>query len=58
VLYRDSDEWKPVRDASDYGVERDKYNRVTFEPVTTDALRLEVQFQKSQSAGILEWRVQ
>jgi len=58
VLYRDGDEWKPVRDASDYGVERDKYNRVTFEPVTTDALRLEVQLQKGQSAGILEWRVE
>jgi len=58
LLYRDGDEWKPVRGASDYGIELDKFNRVTFEPITTGALRLEVQLQKNQSAGVLEWRVE
>jgi len=58
VLYRDGGQWKPVQGATDYGVERDKFNRVTFQPVTTGALRLDVQLQKNQAAGILEWRVE
>ena len=58
VLYRNGDEWKPVQGASDYGVELDRFNRVTFGPVTTDALRLEVQLPKGQAAGVLEWRVE
>ena len=43
LLYRDAGQWKPVRGASEYGVAKDKYNRVTFESVSTDGLRLEVQ---------------
>jgi len=58
VLYRDGGEWKPVRGASAYGTERDRWHRTTFDAVTTDGLRLEVQCQKGFSAGILEWRVE
>ncbi len=58
LLYRDSDQWKPVRQASKYGVELDKFNRLSFEPVATSALRLDVQCQPGQSAGVLEWRVE
>lgn len=57
VLWWDGERWHPVRGASEYGVERDTFNRVTFEPVETTALRLEVQLQPGFSAGILEWRV-
>ena len=46
------------KNASPYAAERDKFNRVTFEPITTAALRLDVQFQKDWSAGVLEWRVE
>jgi len=31
---------------------------VTFNPVETQALRLEVQLQPEWSGGILEWRVE
>jgi DUF1680 family protein len=58
LLYRDGQEWRPVRGASAYGTEMDRFNRVTFEPVTTTALRLEVQLQPGWSGGILEWRVE
>jgi len=58
MLYRDKGEWRPVTGASACGTERDRWNRVTFDAVTTDGLRLEVQCQKGFSAGILEWRVQ
>ncbi len=58
VLYRSGDEWKSVTGASEYTTEMDKFNRVTFDPVQTSALRLEVQLQPDWSGGILEWRVQ
>jgi len=51
-------EWKPVRNALAYGVEMDRFNRVTFEPVEAQALRIEVQLQPDWSGGILEWKVE
>ena len=35
----------------------DRFNQETFSPVTTTALRLEVQFQPNMSSGVLEWKV-
>ena len=58
LLYRDNGQWKPVANPSEYGCAPDKYNRTTFEPVETDALRLEVQLPERFSAGIHEWRVE
>jgi DUF1680 family protein len=57
LLYKDGDEWKPVETAGPYAVEKDKYNKVTFKPVTTTGLRVEVTMQPSVSAGIERWRV-
>jgi hypothetical protein len=57
LLYREDGAWKEVRGASAYGVVRDRYNQVAFDPVTTSALRLDVQLEAGASAGILEWRV-
>jgi len=57
LLWHNGKEWKPVEATSPYGVERDKFNVVTFKPVTTKAIRLEVQLQAKWSGGILEWRV-
>ncbi len=58
LLYRDGEQWKPVEASLPYGTERDRFNRVTFAPVTTGALRLEVQSQQRFASGILEWRVE
>ena len=57
LLYRDGDDWKEVHGASAYGVAREQYNAVTFDPVTTSALRLEAQLQAGATSGIQEWRV-
>jgi len=57
VLYKDGDDWRPVEASGSYGVEKDQYNRVTFEPLTTSGLRLEVVLQPDVSAGIQEWKV-
>jgi hypothetical protein len=57
LLYKDGEEWKPVETEGAYGVEKDRFNRITFKPVTTTGLRLEVTFQQQWAAGIQEWRV-
>jgi hypothetical protein len=56
-LYRDGQTWKPVDARDQYGVEKDRYNRVTFAPVTTSGLRLEVVAQREWAVGIQEWKV-
>ena len=40
-----------------FPVAKDRFNSATFAPVTTDAVRLEVQLQKGFSGGILQWRL-
>ncbi len=57
LLHREGGQWKPVEGPSAYGVARDRYNVLSFEEVTTDALRIEVQLRSSFSGGILEWKV-
>jgi DUF1680 family protein len=57
LLYRDGQTWKPVDARDQYGVEKDRYNRVTFAPVTTSGLRLEVVAQREWAVGIQEWKV-
>jgi hypothetical protein len=57
LLHKEGEEWKPVETPVPYGVEKDRYNKVAFKPVTTAGLRLEVVLQPEWSAGILEWKV-
>lgn len=57
LLYQEGEQWREVHQPSGYGVELDRYNRASFTPVETKALRIEVQLPKQFSAGILEWKV-
>ena len=57
ILYRIDGKWEKVWTEEEYGTQKDKFIKVTFETVKTGALRLEVQLQKDFSAGIHEWRV-
>jgi DUF1680 family protein len=57
VLYKKGSEWIPAANQNPYGVEKDMYNKVTFTPVRTSALRLEIQLQEKFSAGIHELKV-
>jgi hypothetical protein len=41
--YKDGDAWKPVVARDAYGVERNTFNRVAFDPVTTTAVRIAVE---------------
>jgi DUF1680 family protein len=59
LLWRDGAEWKPVRltAGSAYGTGPDRFNRVTFEPVSTRELKVEVKLQPAFSGGVLKWKV-
>jgi hypothetical protein len=58
VLYRDGQEWKPVETTERYPVAKDRFNDISFKPVTTTGLRLEVTLQSGWSAGIQGWKVE
>jgi len=45
LLYKDGNEWKPVTALGPHPVTGDQFNKVSFSPVTTSALRIEIQLQ-------------
>ncbi|MBL9138349.1 MAG: glycoside hydrolase family 127 protein [Verrucomicrobiales bacterium] len=56
VLYRtDSGSWEPVRATNDYTTRKRDPVKLQFEPVTTQALRLEMQLPEGFSSGLYEW---
>ena len=57
LLYKDGDTWKPVQTSDAFGTAKDGWNKITFAPVNTTALRLEVVMQPTFSAGVQEWKV-
>ena len=59
LLWLDGKEWKPVKltGNSKYGVALDQFNQITFEPVKTRELKIEVKLKDGFSGGILEWSV-
>lgn len=57
LLYEMAYTWMPVRSPSAYGTEQDQYNRVTFEPVTTQSIRIQIRHQPGMSGGILECKI-
>ncbi len=56
LFYRTCNEWRPVETTDAFGVEKDRYNEVTFTPVDTRAVRIEVRLLEGFSGGILEVR--
>jgi hypothetical protein len=57
LLYKDGDQWLPVKVKSVDAIEKDKYNTIIFEPVTTTALKIEIQQPTDHSTGLHEWIV-
>lgn len=57
LLYKKDGEWVPVKNIAPYSISKDTYNTVNFEPVTTTAIKLEVQQPVDHSTGVHEWIV-
>ncbi len=59
LYYRDdNDRWTEVSAKGDYTTDKDRYNHLEFEPVTTKALKVVAVLQDGESGGVLEWKVQ
>ena len=43
VMYKDGDTWRAVAASGAYSVDKDRFNHVDFAPVTTTAVRIEVE---------------
>lgn len=54
LLYKDGNTWKEVKNNTPYGTELDKYNKVTFDPVTTAELKMVVQLQRPKTDEQIE----
>jgi uncharacterized protein len=50
--------WAPVTAPSGFGIEPDRYNRCSFEPIRAEGLRLIIQSRKDFAGGVHEWRVE
>jgi DUF1680 family protein len=58
ILCLQGRQWLPVHTTDGFGVQKDAFNKVSFEAVRTSALRLEFQSQAQYASGVHEWRVQ
>ena len=59
IYYKANDgSWQPVENDSAYGVKKGFENDVTFKPVSTTAVKLEVVLPADNAAGMYEWSVQ
>ncbi len=59
LLYRDAaGKWIPVINPSAYGTAKGTSNYVSFTPVSTDALKIEIELPEKNSAGVFEWEVE
>ncbi|MCP4645473.1 MAG: hypothetical protein GY851_33830 [bacterium] len=57
LSYQKDGAWIPVKNTCPFGVEKDVFNRVTFEPVAATALRIDVELRPNRGGGIVEWDV-
>ncbi len=57
IYYKKGEEWVPVTTTGAPEIAKDKFNVMKFEPVTTTALKMEVQLPEKHSTGIHEWMV-
>jgi len=43
IFYKDGEQWRPVTSHGGYGVQKDQFNVVHFDPVLTGGIRLEIE---------------
>ncbi len=58
LYYLKEGEWIEVKAKNEYGIQLDIINTTDFEPVTTTAVKLEVDLPKTSSSGMHEWIIE
>lgn len=57
IKYWNGTSWVSVSNTNGLGTEINKYNTTTFDPISTNKIRIEVTAKGTYSTGILEWKV-
>lgn len=57
LYYQSEGAWYPVTTPSGYAVSKDSFDSVSFQPVMTRALKLEITLQPAYSTGVHEWTI-
>jgi hypothetical protein len=58
LLYKTGTDWKPVRANGNYTITKDNWDAISFQPVTTSAVRIRVKLNKDFASGIHEWIIE
>jgi len=59
LLYKDnSGNWLPVQNTSSYKTVKGQENKVTFAPIITTSIKLEVLLPEKNASGLFEWSVE
>ncbi|WP_321478926.1 glycoside hydrolase family 127 protein [uncultured Bacteroides sp.] len=53
-----SGEWETVENTCSYGIEKGVGNEVTFKPIKTQNIKLEVKLPQKNASGVFEWEVE
>lgn len=57
LFYKSGEKWLEVEGETPYPIIEDDWNKFVFDPVTTSAVKLEIQISEEYSAGLHEWIV-
>ncbi|WP_439504293.1 glycoside hydrolase family 127 protein [Sediminibacterium sp.] len=57
VLYKQGNDWVPVKALTPYETTKDKYNTIQFEPVKTTGVRMKIKLPVNHATGVHEWIV-
>jgi DUF1680 family protein len=57
LYYRSGNDWIPVKNTTPYAIKKDGFNRIEFEKIRTNAMKLEFQLPADNSTGIHEWKL-
>ncbi len=59
IYYKNaSGNWQPVQNTTDYKTIKGENNRMSFKPVKTTAVKMEVSLPDKNAAGLFEWSVE
>jgi hypothetical protein len=58
LVYKSGNEWKPVKATTPCKVTKDVWNILTFDPITTSAVKIRIKLKKDFSGGIHEWIIE
>jgi hypothetical protein len=57
LQYLENGKWNPVKAQGTYKITKDAWDEISFDPITTQALKLRVKLSEKFSTGIHEWEV-